>query len=298
MAYIIGIDIGGTKIHGILMKGGRIIERVHVLHKKRTREAVLEVILRTVETLQQFAVGEKIDGIGIGVPSDLDEKRGTLLSAPNFPALRGLGLSSWLQRRSHIPIRLENDARCFVKGAKASFPVRSRGRLGAPIIVGLTIGTGLGGGVLVGKKIWAGAHDMAGEIGHTVIMPKGERCVCGQRGCLEMYASRKFIMRVGGKEPKELGESAFSGNRKAKKIYEDFGYNLGIGIANIANTLDPDAVVLGGGIANAHKLFLRVARKVAFAHIISGRAKRLPIMPAKNIDDAGALGAAMLFESF
>ncbi len=297
VSYIIGIDIGGTKIHGTLVRKGRIVERVHVLHEKRTREAVLEVMLRTVETLQRFTRGYKIKGIGIAVPSALDEKRGTLLSAPNFPALKGLRLREWLERRLRIPVRLENDARCFVKGARASFPSRSGRRKNMPVIVGLTVGTGLGGGILVDNKILDGAHDMAGEIGHTVLFPKGQRCVCGQRGCLEMYASRKFLLRMSGQEPKPLAELAFSGNRKARKIYELLGYYLGLGIANIVNIIDPEAVVLGGGITNSHRLFLPVARKAASAHIISPRAKHIPIIPAENIDDAGALGAAMLFNS-
>ena len=294
--YKVGIDIGGTKIHGILMRGSRIVERVHLLHEKKTREGTLEILVGIIEMFQHVARREAIVSIGLGVPSPLNAAGDTVLAPPNFPALKGLKIGKWLERRTGIPVKLENDGRCFVLGAAVAGITRRR-RLSMKAIVGLTIGTGIGGGISAKAGLWKGAHGSAGEMGHTVIVSGGERCSCGQRGCLEMYASGKFLVRAGGKSPKELEDLANAGNKAAKLVYEEMGRYLGLGIAGIVNVVDPDMIVIGGGVAKAQNLFLPSLRAAAARHILSPDAKDLPIVPASNIDDAGAVGACMLFKS-
>lgn len=277
--YTIGVDLGGTKIHGILVHSGkRVIERIHLEHEKKTRESVLEALYRVVGALHRISHKRRVP-VGLGVPSVLDPTKEVLLNPPNVPSLKGLRLAAWLRKRLRVRVKMENDARCFVLGAVRQLGFKRR-RNGKPFTaVGVTVGTGLGGGVWRGGNLWDGAHGIAGSIGHTVAYPNGERCACGRRGCLEMYASRKFLMRVSGKEPKELERLATAGNRRARSAYEQLGHNLGIGIASIVRTMDPDVFVLGGGISKAHKLFLPSAKRAVMAAVPSS-AQNVPIVPS------------------
>lgn len=292
--YTIGIDIGGTKIYGILTDGRGIIGSVRFLNKEKTRKSFFGVAEKIISTLRAAIPSGNVARIGLGVPSPLDAAKTTVLNSPNFPGLRGIKLVEVLGGKVGLPVRMENDARCFVLGAALDVSRRHFKKKG--IVVGLTLGTGLGGALLVNGGLWAGAHNSAGEMGHTVINPAGPKCACGRRGCLEMFVSKKFLLRSGGRrQPKELEAAAKKGDKKAISAYHDFGNYLGFGAANIVNFYDPDVIVLGGGIAKAHGMFLAQARKTAREHILSPRAKNTPIVVARNLDDAGALGAVMLW---
>lgn len=295
MNCYIGLDVGGTKMHGVLVRGSRVLARVRRLHGEKSRKEILRTLVDFIRELREKSRGCRVRGVGVGVPGIVNATKTTILSATNFPALKGLNLAAYIKKATGLRVKLENDAKCFVLGAKTRFTFHvSRSK----IFVGLTLGTGLGGGIRVGNTLWEGAHRIAGEFGHMVIVAGGEQCSCGKRGCLEMYASGKFLVREGKKSPLELENLARKGNREARRVYEKFGYYLGIGISNIVYSIDPDVVILGGSIAKASDLFLPTMKKTLVAHKVSHAfGCEIPVLVASNLDDAGAVGAAMLFKT-
>jgi glucokinase len=194
---------------------------------------------------------------------------------------------------------MENDARCFTLAEAMMWAGKGYG-----IVLGITLGSGIGGGLVMAKiktknpkfKIYKGAFGGAGEIGHMVLDFKGPKCSCGSNGCFEKYASEKFIKTKSKLSSIELEERAKNGIGYAKKIYEEFGRNLGVGLANLVNVLDPEIIVIGGGFAKSAFLILEPARKEMKKRILSTESrKNVKIEITKLGDFAGALGSALLF---
>jgi glucokinase len=167
---------------------------------------------------------------------------------------------------------------------------------GAEIVFGITLGTGVGGGIVINNKIYRGATGSAVEAGHMTIKFDGLKCSCGNLGCLEAYCSEKFFKKK-GISPKEAAKKAKAGNKFALKIFKDYGKNLGVGLSNIINLLDPEIIVLGGGISKASKFFLEETKKETKKRTISPLSKKyVKIKIAKLGEIAGALGAALLVD--
>ncbi|MCK4860173.1 MAG: ROK family protein, partial [Candidatus Omnitrophica bacterium] len=169
-------------------------------------------------------------------------------------------------------------------------------------IIGLTLGTGLGGCLILKGKLFYGSQGSAGEIGHMIIKKGGWKCSCGNNGCLEAYVSTKGTMRVAkeigckGTIPTEIMNLAKKGDKKAIRVYQIIGEYLGIGLANLVNMLNPDIIIIGGGIANAGKFIFNPARKTMKENVLSPLAKNTKVVKAKLGEDAGAIGAALLWD--
>ena len=310
MNLAIGIDIGGTKVAGGLVDPtGRILARARRLTPSRDALAVERTIVEVVEELR---VGHQVVGIGIGAAGFVDADRSRVLFAPHL-AWRNEPLRDSIAGAVGLPVIVENDA-----NAAAWAEWRFGAARGEPRLVCVTLGTGIGGGIVNDGVVQRGRWGMAGEFGHMVVVPDGRRCECGNRGCLEQYASGNvlgrearelaaagspvtipLVERVGGNLDALVGplitEAARDGDPAAIELFEDVGRWLGIGLANLAAALDPGTFVIGGGVSAAGELLLRPARE-SFRRTLTGRGFRPEprIVQAALGPEAGLVGAADL----
>ena len=310
MNLAIGIDIGGTKVAGGLVDPtGRILARARRLTPSRDALAVERTIVEVVEELR---AGHQVVGIGIGAAGFVDADRSRVLFAPHL-AWRNEPLRDSIAGAVGLPVIVENDA-----NAAAWAEWRFGAARGEPRLVCVTLGTGIGGGIVNDGVVQRGRWGMAGEFGHMVVVPDGRRCECGNRGCLEQYASGNvlgrearelaaagspvtipLVERVGGNLDALVGplitEAARDGDPAAIELFEDVGRWLGIGLANLAAALDPGTFVIGGGVSAAGELLLRPARE-SFRRTLTGRGFRPEprIVQAALGPEAGLVGAADL----
>ncbi len=259
---VIGLDIGGTKIKAGVVSNNRILKKI-VVKTGKTKKEVINNILEAINLL----FNKNITAIGIGCPGPADYKKGIITNTTNIP-LNGVNLKNIISKRFKKKTVMENDASCFVLGESI--------RLKKKNIVGLTLGTGIGGGIVINNKLYTGKGN-AGELGHCTIKFDGLKDKLG-KGNLEAYLSAKAIKKIYGKEPSKL----------SKKDWNDYGKLLGIGIVNIIHTFDPDIIVIGGGISKAFSSF-----KSSMNKEIKKRA-RIKFKVIKGYEDSGILGAASI----
>lgn len=283
--YRIGVDIGGTKIIFVLLRGHKILKT----NKIFTPQVKEKLIRALTDNIQKLASKNKLKGIGIGVPGPLNKKGDLILNPPNLKCLWRTPLASIIQRETGIQTKMGNDVNCFTL-AEALL----RAGRGAKTVFGITLGTGVGGGAVINGELFTGAFGSAGEVGHMTIKFDGPRCSCGSRGCLEEYCSERFFKKR-GTSPEKAYKLAKSGDKQAKSLYNEYGKYLGIGLGNVINLLDPEVIVIGGGIAAAGRFFLKQAKKEIKKTVISPLAEKgVKIKRAKLGELAGAIGAALL----
>jgi glucokinase len=311
--YVVGIDIGGTNIvvGTVAEDGSEVLGLVsEPTFAEQGADAVLERIVRLTRASMAAARGRDIAGVGIGSPGPLDTARGIVLLTPNL-GWTNFPLRDRLATALGLPATLDNDANCAVFGEWWRGAAR-----GADHVVGITIGTGIGGGIVLDGEIYHGASDIAGEIGHMTIDSTGRRCKCGNYGCLEAYASGPAIAAraVEGVEagaesalPEYVGgdltkitaqvvyEAAHDGDEYARDVVRDTAEFLGAGVANIINIFNPQVVVICGGVTLAgDRLFAPLARAVkrrAFKPAVDV----CRIVPGELTGTAGVYGAAAVF---
>ncbi|MBT2550043.1 ROK family glucokinase [Arthrobacter sp. ISL-65] len=306
----IGIDIGGTKVAGgVVDAEGRILREARRSTPGSDPRAVERVI---VELVEELSAGARIRSVGIGAAGWMDLDGGTVLFSPHL-AWRNEPLRENLQHLLRRPVMLVNDA-----DAAAWAEWRFGAGQGQDRLVCITLGTGIGGAMVMDGRVERGRFGVAGEFGHQIIMPGGHRCECGNRGCWEQYASgnalgrearelamanspvaQELLKAVDGSADRITGttvtELAIAGDAASRELLEDVGNWLGLGLANLAAALDPGKFVIGGGLCAAGELLVAPARK-AFARNLTGRGFR----PAAEIElaalgpYAGLIGAADL----
>ena len=295
MKYAIGIDIGGTNIPvSLINDAGKII---HTIEKKTDSHdgpsAVVDMIAGAVNELSKLTNGEKIIGIGLGAPGALDLNNGIILTSPNLQNWKNVPLLKMLKEKVSMAIYMDNDANCAAIGEHWIGGAR-----GAKNAVMITLGTGVGGGIIIDGKIFRGSHGTAGEIGHITIERNGRPCGCGNLGCLEAYASATGAVKTAkeyGKEnvtAYEIFVSAENGDEVSKKILNESGKYLGIGIATFVNIFDPDVVIIGGGFASAEKYLLPAAIEEAYKRSFKTIMDKVKIKKAELGNQAGVIGAA------
>lgn len=310
MELTIGVDVGGTKIAaGVVDSAGGIIEKVRISTPAATAQSVEDGI---VEAVLRLASGHPVSAVGVAAPGFVDAQRTTLRFTPNLP-MADRPLQALLQPRIGLPVVVENDA-----SAAAWGEYRFGGGRGVTDVVLLTVGTGLGGGIVLDGRLLRGAFGIAGEFGHVRIVPGGLPCGCGNRGCWEQYTSGSALIRqahavaradavraarllelAGGRVEAIAGgmisQAAREGDPVAIELLGELGRWLGEGIADIADVLDPAVVVIGGGVSEAGDLLLEPARKAFTASLSAGTHRpHLVIREAELGNDAGLIGAADL----
>lgn len=287
-----GVDIGGTNIRlGIVDDKGKILYRKRFPTLKEQGKD--EVITRLLKAIADVKKNSKypIRRIGIGCPGPLDSRKGIVLSPPNLPGWNKVPLKNIVQKRFNLPVVLENDANCFALGEKWRGAAK-----GCKDIVCLTLGTGIGGAIILNGALYTGKDGFGGELGHMSINFDGPKCGCGKRGCLEAYASATaLVKRYKGKQnvtSEEIYKLALRGDRRAKKVLKETALYLGVAISNFVNAFNPEIVVLGGGLAKAGDSIFpeirRIVRKISLKPLL----RNLKIVPAKLSEDAGIIGAA------
>jgi glucokinase len=286
----LGIDIGGTNVKWVVLDVETrtvIADGSFETHAELGPAAVLE---RVAERGRELAAEHApVDCAGVGMPGPLDLERGRTIFLGNLPGWVDVPVVEPLERLLGLPVGLINDARAFTL---AELEVGA-GR-GCRTMVGLTIGTGIGGGVVVDGRLLLGMNGTIGELGHQAIVPDGPPCGCGSHGCLEALAAGPAIARAGGKTtPEEVVEAARAGDRRALEVLEQAGTYLGIGIANVVLTIGPERVVVGGGVAEAGDLILEPARRELGRRVTMMPLDRIAVIPAELGAHAGAIGAAL-----
>jgi glucokinase len=301
---VIGVDLGGTNLRSALLSvDGDILEK-----RKETTNAPdgwKKVVARVVENIsrqREIAIqrGLLVTAVGVGAPGVIRMDTGVVVKSPNFPDWNNLPLRDELEKALHLPVIIENDANAAALGEQW----RGAGR-GINSMILLTLGTGVGGGIVIDNKIWQGADGMAGEIGHMTLVPDGRQCGCGNTGCLEMYASARGIVQSyreasGTMEHAQAPEitsaqvyqAARNGESIARKVMKDMGSMLGIGIANLINIFNPHMIVIGGGVKDAWDLFIGATNEEIMRRAFQVPAERTKIVPSLLGDDAGMIGAA------
>ncbi len=318
MKYSIGIDLGGTYIKGgLLSTDGKLsCRKVVSTCVNEGTNAIAARIAKTIqqvikevdkETDQSGSSTKDIIGIGLGAPGLIIAGSGIIHFSPNFPGWTDIPLLDYVSDELgdlDIPLYIDNDVNVMVLGE-----LHHGAGVGYENIVGLTLGTGVGGGVVINRKVYHGSWNTAGELGHTVVQPNGRKCGCGNHGCLEAYAGarhivertqqkiiegRKTCLKPEGLTPKQIAEAATTGDKLAQDIFAETGRYLGIALTSIAHILNPQIAIIGGGIAAA-------GEELLFQHVrkeFKSRAMNIPgemeIVPAKLGNEAGLVGAAML----
>ena len=305
----IGVDVGGTKIEGLLVDVslGKILDRRLVETPAEDAEATARAIVAVARELMAGRDAVRALGVGAAGMVDLD---GVMRYAPNV-AWRDFPLTERVGAAVGLPTLVDNDANVAAWGE-----FRFGAGRGSSDMLLVTVGTGIGGGIVLGGKLFRGAHGFAAEIGHIIVEPGGPRCGCGNLGCWEQVASGRALGRLGrqaatehpeslmvgvaGGDPEkvtgvEVTVAAKRGDRVAVRILAEVGRRLGEGIAGFVNVLDPDLVVVGGGAIEAGEFLLQPARR-AFIDSVEAPKHRpnVPIVPATLANDAGAVGAADL----
>ncbi len=294
MENSIGIDVGATKIIFGLLRNRKVIKKIKIATPK-TRKKFIAEIKEKIKYLTNFQSKgdqskiEKINKIGLGIPGILNYKKGLILKCPNLGYLNNFSIVKVLENKLGAKVFIENDANCFAL-AEATLGVGKNN----DIVFGITLGSGVGSGLIIKSlrksKIYSGSFGGAGEIGHTIIKVKNTVET-------EELCSEKFFQNKGLNSLKEA-LMAKEGNKKSLEIYQEFGKNLGIILANIINTLDPEIIIIGGGISNAWKYFLPETKKEARNKIFSPLSKKYTkIKISKLKETAGVIGAGLIANS-
>ena len=307
--YRIGIDLGGTKI-----AVGIVDEKNHIaasaVNPTRTELGVEQVVDDMAGAVMNALAFSGIDlseciGIGLGCPGSCDIEAGVVRNAHNL-GWDGVPVCTMLQERLGLSVFLRNDADCAALGEVVAGAAKGSGSA-----LLLTLGTGIGGGLVIGGQIFSGSRGLGGEFGHMCIQMGGELCTCGQRGCWEAYASATALIRqaeaaaaahpesalaqCGTPDGRKIFAAAAQGDETAKQVVQQYAEYLGIGLTNLINAFYPETVLLGGGISGAGDALLDPLRDYVSTHFFVGNPALLPeIRIAALGSDAGVIGAAAL----
>ena len=278
--YTIGIDVGGTKMSAVLFDGQKVMADYTLATPTDDLENFMVMLKALTEPLLDKAREDKvkIKGLGLGVAGVIDYQEGRMLCSPNIPIIDNVKIAEELVARIELPVVMDNDTNCFL---------RAEMKLGAgkkySNAYGIIIGTGIGGAWWYNGEVYRGAYGGAGEPGEMIIDFQAEI------GLEEAYH------KLSQNNPGKLAQEAYRGDPLAEKTFSEIGHNLGIAFANIVNIIDPEIIIIGGGVVESSDLFLSKAKRYMRKHIDSSESsKNLKILKSKLGQHAGAIGAAML----
>ena len=327
--YSIGVDLGGTNLRISAYREnstftGTITDSIGLPTRVAAGpEAVVEDMSGAIQSLlDKHGRGGHFAGVGLGTPGPLELPEGIMRNPPNLPGFDGFALREAVAQRVGVPVVIESDANL---AALAEFRLGSGKTYGVRSLCMLTLGTGVGNGIILDGKIWDGNNGMAGEAGHNTVIPDGEACPCGSRGCLELYASATGVQRMAEASralhhgPEEPGEEspmltarhiagfALAGDEYALTVFARVGTALGIGIGALVNTLNLPLYVVGGGVSAAWELFApRMMEELSMRSYVYRLTapneeesrlrspRKTHVVRAELGSDAGILGACLL----
>lgn len=303
----IGIDLGATNIKaGLVDQGGQIVKELR--RETRAAEGVDAVVAAICEVGRALRSIGTPSCMGVGLPGLVDPESGVVRIPPNLPGWEEVPLKQLLHDTFRTPVFVANDVNMVTYGEW-----RFGAGKGIDDLLVVTLGSGVGGGMVVGGRLYLGAHGLAGEIGHTTVEPSGPRCNCGNYGCLETFVGAEYVkakaitlINKGVKSqirqlvagdlnsitPEVISRAAAKADDLAHKILMEMGTYLGIALANAISLLDPRRVVIGGGIAKAGQPLFHPLRETIRERLYSYRYTKVEVVPAQLGDSAGVIGAA------
>ena len=310
---VIGVDLGGTNVNSAVVDdGGHISHRAwQSISGSRNSGEVIDRLVTCVEMTMNSCGRGRVAGVGVGTPGLIPEDSGTVVYAPNVPEWVDLPLQSILRERLGLPVTIENDANAAAIGEHWV-----GGAAGKANVICITLGTGVGGAIIMNNEVWRGSNGAGGEIGHMTVVENGRMCGCGAPGCLEAYASataiaeqarellqdgRKSVLREmsGGNldriDAAMVAEAAGQGDDTAREVMHRSATLLGTAVSSLTNLLNPELIVIGGGVMKAGDLIFDPIGAEVARRAYKWSAGILRIVPAKLGDDAGIIGAARHF---
>ncbi|MDO8548723.1 MAG: ROK family protein [Ignavibacteria bacterium] len=309
--YALGIDLGGTSIKlGIVSNPGKIVSKISLpSHAELGPDEVISQVKKGIKQILAHKK-EKIKGIGIGVPGVINTEKGTVEYPPNFPGWGRIKVGKIIQKEFGIKTLIENDANAAAIGEL----IFGAGKKYNSFIM-ITLGTGVGGGVIFNKKIYRGEFGAAGEIGHISINYKGPKCKCGSVGCVEAYIGNNYlkehvikdlqenpgskILELVNNEadlitPRIIQEAMEMGDEFAKSVVENMGIQLGVVLTSVSNLLDISTFIIGGGVSGFGKPLFNKIQETIVERVFIPTKKRVKVLPAKLKNDSGIKGASAL----
>lgn len=304
---VLAADLGGTNLRmAAIDREGTILYRTRrETPRDDSVDKIVRAILECADECRENSFGSNIKAISAAVPGAVDAARGVIITAPNLPALNDFPIVAWLEKALGFEAILENDANAAAIGENwlgASKNYKNS--------IFLTLGTGVGGGIIIDGKILRGAGGMAGEIGHVSVEAGGAPCRCGSRGCIEQYASASAIVRLTGElaarfpesilqnnknlQASDVFQAGTGGDRLALEVFRQMGFYLGVAVTTLLNVLNPEIVVIGGGASAGWDLFMPQTCETIRQRAYGGWREQVRIVRGKLGDDAGILGAARL----
>ncbi len=313
--YRIGVDVGGTNIKIALVdqKGGIVYSNSIPTRAEMGYEYTVSSIKQAIADLMKETktTKEVIEGIGFGFPGQIDCTNGVVRILPNIPGWVNVPIAKLMEDEFHIPTKVDNDVRCAALGE-----LNYGAGKGCQNLICITVGTGIGSGIIVNGKIVRGADNAAGEIGHIKLeMQNGAICGCGDTGCMEAYASGPAIVALaeeyikGGKStkyrelanpditPYVVAEAAKQGDAVARRIFRIVGEYIGIGLSSVVNLLNPEKIIVGGGVADAGDILIKPLERALKDRAMPISGSSVEIVPAQLGNTAGVIGASLLIES-
>jgi glucokinase len=301
--FIVGVDVGGTNIKlGIINDAGRVIARSRLVttHISANKNQLIEAVVTAVKKLisEQKIPIKQILGIGFGLPGLVNPDTGMVIFLPNIPGWRNVPLRKIVQSKLRLPVYLDNDVNVI---ALAEWKYGA-GR-GFRNLICITLGTGVGGGLILNNSLYRGEGNVAGEIGHMPLNETGPSCNCGGFGCFERYvgnrtlqAKAEKIFKIKGIQFPDMYKMFHEGRNvsQIKKFWQEAGEQIGNGLVGVVNLLNPQLIVIGGGVSNNFKFFAPTVNKVIQRRAMKVQAKMVKIVHAQLDDDAGIVGAQVL----
>jgi glucokinase len=313
--FLVGVDLGGTKIlAGVFTPGLKCIGTTKLSTKSpRGPEAVIDRIARCVrDVVDECDLDLKqVRGVGVGAPGSIDPELGKVIFSPNMPGWENIALKKELEKRLEVPVFVENDCNVCTLGV---YDAELQGK--PRHMIGIFVGTGIGGGLIIDGKLFSGFNLTAGEVGHMVLEINGPKCGCGNKGCFEALASRTAIFRriqtavkdgqktlltdmlgpdLDDLRSGDLRKAIRRGDKFVEKVIEEAAEYIGIAVGNLINVINPEVIVLGGGVLDAlEDEIMAIVTETATDYAMPGTTKGVEIKASKLGDSAGITGGAVL----
>ncbi|MDD4910472.1 MAG: ROK family protein [Candidatus Omnitrophica bacterium] len=297
--FIFSVDLGGTNLKSALFdeRLKLLVKTVYSTSRYRSKARLINIIIETINSFISKSGLSKgsLLGVGLGVPGPVDYEKGVVHFFPNIPGWKDVPLAKLLSRKTGLPVIIDNDVNlmCLAEG-------RFGAAASARNALCITLGTGVGGGILIGGRLYRGSSYLAGEIGHMPLNLDGPRCNCGGRACLERYVGNRYIALYARKafgrqvSLEELSVLGRKGDKKAIRVWRGIGEYLGVALSSAVNLLNPDTIVIGGGVAEAGEVLFKQVRRIIAERAMPDSAKAVRVVRAELGSDAGLKGAALL----